>query len=92
MAKRSIFGSELTHENMNTGQGYRVRFSYGVFSISPKVTQSGIYYYALKRHQGRLFKVYVGKCGEITHDLLHRVTMELAHIIRPVEHAEALRP
>jgi len=77
MARRAIHGSQLKHEDMNTGQGYRVKFSYGVFSIAPKVTQSGTYYYATKRHQGRLFKVYVGKCGEVTHDLLHQATMAL---------------
>lgn len=77
MAKRALCGVELTQEAMNTGESYRVKFSYGVFSIAPKVTQSGTYYSALKRHRGQLYKVYVGKCGEITKELLHQATMIL---------------
>jgi hypothetical protein len=77
VAKRAFFSGQITDDQMNSGESYRVRFSYGIFSIAPKVTQSGTYYYAVKRHKGRLFKVYVGKCGEVTHDLLHQATMVL---------------
>jgi hypothetical protein len=77
MAKRALCGVELTTEAMNSGKSYRVKFSYGVFSIAAKVTQSGVYYSVVKRHKGRLYKVYAGKCGEITHELLHQATMML---------------
>lgn len=77
MARPAIFSGQITPEQMNSGEGYRVRFSYGTFSIAPKVTQSGTYYSALKRHRGQLFKVYVGKCGQVTHERLHQATMEL---------------
>jgi len=77
MAKPALAGPEITETAINSGESYRVKFSYGVFSIAPKVTQGGVYYYAVKRHQGQLFKVYVGKCGEVTKELLHQATMIL---------------
>jgi len=77
MAKRAVFFGQLTDEMLNGTEGYRVSFSYGVFSIAPKVTQSGTYHYAVKRHKGQLFKVYVGKAGTITPERLHRATMAL---------------
>jgi len=79
MARRAIYFGQLTEQVMNSGQSYRVRFSYGTFSIAPKVARSGTYYSAVKRHQGRLYKVYVGKCGEVTAQRLHEATMELLH-------------
>ena len=79
MAKRAIFFGQLTDDILNGTEGYRVCFSYGTFSIAPKVTQSGRYWYAYKRHKGQLFKVYVGKAGEITRERLHQATMELNH-------------
>ena len=79
MAKRAIFYGQLTDETLNGRESYRVRFSYGVFGIAVKVTQSGAYHYAVKRHKGQLFKVYVGTAGTITPDRLHKATMELNH-------------
>jgi hypothetical protein len=37
-----------------------------VFSISAKRSGHQVYYYVTKRVRGRLFKTYVGKCGEVT--------------------------
>ena len=54
MAKRAIFFGQLTDDILNGTEGYRVCFSYGTFSIAPKVTQSGRYWYAYKRHKGQL--------------------------------------
>jgi len=79
MARRAIFFGQLTEETLNGSESYRVRFSYGTFSIAVKVAQSSVYHYALKRHKGQLFKVYVGKAGQITRDRLHQATMELNH-------------
>ena len=79
MAKRAITLGQLTDETLNGRQSYRVKFSYGTFSVAPKVTQSGVYHYAVKRHKGQLFKVYVGKAGTITPKRLHQATMELNH-------------
>ena len=79
MAKQAIYSGQLTSETMNGSESYRVKFSYGTFSIAVKVTQSGVYHYAVKRHHGQLFKVYVGKAGEITKERVHQATMELGH-------------
>lgn len=70
MAKQAIYGSQLTHELMNGGQSYRIKFSCGTFSIAAKATKSGTYYSAYKRFRGKLYKVYVGKAGDIErHDV-----------------------
>lgn len=79
MAKRAIHFGQLTEETLNGDESYRVKLSYGTFSIATKVTQSGVYHYAVKRHRGQLFKVYVGKAGEITAERVHQATMELLH-------------
>ena len=78
MAKQATYFGQLTDDQMNGDQGYRVKLSYGVFSIAAKVTQSGRYWYAYKRAAGRLFKVYIGKGGEVTKDALHEATMALS--------------
>ena len=79
MAKQAIYYSQLTGDQMNGSRPYRVKFSYGTFSIAVKVAQSGVYHYAVKRHKGQLFKVYVGKAGRITKERVHQATMELGH-------------
>lgn len=81
MANPTYYSSLIRPEQMNSGKGYRVHFSYGTFSIAAKVTQSGVYYYAHKRVDGKLYKTYVGKCGEVTHRLLHQATMKLSNRI-----------
>lgn len=81
MANKTLFSCLMRPEDMNSGKGYRVCFSYGTFSISPKKLPSGIYYYVYKRVRGTLYKSYVGKCGDITHKLLHQATMRVAHRI-----------
>lgn len=77
MAREAVWYGQLTPELMNGTASYRVALSYGVFSIAAKVTQGGTYYYALKRADGTLFKVYVGKAGEITAERIHEATMAL---------------
>lgn len=79
MAKRAIHFGQLTDEMLNGRESYRVKFSYGTFSIAVKVTQNGTYHYAVKRHKGQLFKVYIGTAGTITKERLHQATMELLH-------------
>lgn len=82
MARRAIYSSELTEATMNSGQSYRVAFSYGAFTISPqKLPNGGCYYYALKRARGRLYKSYVGKRGEVTMTHVHKATMKLSAAI-----------
>jgi len=82
MARQAIFSGQLTADTMDGTEPYRVRFSYGVFSIAARVTQSGRYWYTHKRADGKLYKTYVGKQGEVTHDTLHRATMALMDKIR----------
>jgi len=77
VAKQAIRFGQLTDETINGEQSYRVQFSYGTFSIAPRANKSGCYHYAVKRHKGQLFKVYVGKAGEITSERIHQSTMEL---------------
>jgi hypothetical protein len=91
MAKQAIYSGLLTRETMNGDQGYRVKLSYGVFSIAPKVTQSGRYWYAYKRSSGRLFKVYIGKGGEVTKDMVHKATMALIAKVRAETGREHIR-
>jgi hypothetical protein len=80
MARQAYYFGQLTDEILNGRKSYRVQFSYGTFSVSAKVTQrGGCYHYAIKRHKGKLFKVYVGTAGEITKERLHQATMELSH-------------
>lgn len=79
MARREIHIQSLTHKQMNSGDSYRVRFSYGTFPITAKKTKSGTYYYIVKRVDGELKKRYLGKCGHITMETLHRGTMNFLH-------------
>jgi hypothetical protein len=53
-------------EHLNSGSSYRVEWDGETFSISAKRSGRQVYYYATKRVHSRLFKTYVGKCGEIT--------------------------
>ena len=79
MASTPIYSGQITEEQMNSGQTYRVQFSYGTFTSACKVTQSGRrYYYIYKRINGKLYKGYLGKCGTITRDKLHQATMKVA--------------
>jgi len=86
MAKQLYYAGRMTDEQMNSGASYRIKFSYGTYTISPtnNLSMFGLYYYAYKRQKGKLFKVYVGKCGEITKDKLHRATMKLNWKIRRI--------
>lgn len=77
MARQATHFGQLTDEQLNGAQPYRVKFSYGTFSIAVKVAQSGTYHYAIKRHKGHLFKTYIGTAGDITPRRLHEATMEL---------------
>ena len=77
MARAAQRASSMTHQELNSGESYRVQFSYGTFSVAAKVTQSGVYYYAVKRVQGKLYKAYVARCGQVTPERLHQVTMRL---------------
>jgi hypothetical protein len=79
MAKQATYFGQLTEETINGRESYRVKFPYGTFSIAVKATHSGTYHYAVKRHKGQLFKVYVGTAGEITSERVHQATMELLH-------------
>ena len=82
MARRAIYSSELTEETMNGYTSYRVAFSYGAFTVSPqKLPNGAVYFYALKRARGRLYKSYVGTRGAITFDDVHRATAQLAGAI-----------
>lgn len=78
MAKPATLLGWLTETQMNSGQPFRVRTSYGTFSIAGKVTHGGTYHYAYKRVAGKLHKVYVGKVGEIDQDAVHKATMRLS--------------
>ncbi len=83
MARRAIYSSELKEETMNGYTSYRVAFGYGAFTISPqKLPNGAVYFYALKRARGRLYKSYVGKRGAIGIDDVHRATMEVVQAIR----------
>ena len=75
----TYYSSQITTEQMNSGQSYRIKFSYGTFGAACKVTQSGTYYYVYKRANGKLHKTYLGKCGEITKDKLRRAAMKVAN-------------
>ena len=84
MANKTFYAVLLRPEQINSGESYRVKFSYGTFSIYAKkisssraanVTQA--YYYAHKRKHGKLYKVYIGKCGNITREKLHEATIRL---------------
>jgi len=77
MAKQAINYGQLTGSELNSGRPLRVSFSYGVFSIATKVTQSGAYLYVHKRVRGKLHKVYLGKLGDVTKNDLHKATMGL---------------
>ena len=77
MARPAIRFSDLTHDPMNSGKGYRVQLSYGAFTVAPRLKPSGIYYYAYKRVRGKLHKRYVGRCGRVTRVMLHQATMAL---------------
>jgi len=78
MAHKAIYHSQLTDDVMNGDQGYRVKLSWGTFTVSPKKLPNGVYYSAYKRRRGHLHKLYLGKQGEITRDLLQHVGWLLA--------------
>lgn len=82
MARRAIYFGQLTDDIMNGWASYRVSLSYGAFTISPqKLPNGAIYFYALKRVKGKLYKAYVGKRGEVTADDVHQATMKLSAAI-----------
>ena len=78
MASEAIYFSQLTKEQMNGSESYRVRFSWGDFSIAPRRNKSGVYWYAYKRRHGRLFKAYVAKQGRVRLTKLQRACYSLA--------------
>lgn len=55
-----------SHEQLNAGSSYRIRFDRGTLSLSARKERGRVYYYVTKRVRGRLHKIYAGKCGEIT--------------------------
>ena len=77
MAKKANPFEQLTFEQMNHGRSYRVRSSYGTFSISAKHVKNRIYYHAYKRVGGKIHTTYVGKHGEITREVLHKAIVRL---------------
>lgn len=77
MAREAINSAMITEAQMNSAQGCRVAFSYGTFSVLPRRTAWGTYLYAYKRAKGHLHKVYVGKAGQVTKDMLHKATLRL---------------
>ena len=81
MARRAIYYAQLTNETMNGTQSYRVRFSYGIFSVAVKATRGGAYHYAIKRHRGRLFKIYIGAAGKIERHHVQSACVGLLHKI-----------
>ena len=88
---RAIYLSLLEKETINGSTGYKVKLSYGTFSIAPKVTQGGVYFSAYKRVRGKLYKSYVGKAGALTWQDIHKATMALdakimAELGRPAEY------
>lgn len=83
MAARAIYFGQLRERDMNGFDSYRVNLSYGTFTISPqKLPNGAIYFYALKRARGKLYKAYVGKRGEVTADMVHKATMKVSAAIR----------
>lgn len=66
MARRAHLWGQLEPSVMNGIDGYRVKFSFGVFSIMPRMDRDRRYWYATKRSNGTLHKVYVGADGNIT--------------------------
>lgn len=78
MARIAKSPSRMTDSELNSGRPYRVQFSYGTFGLAVRTAKSGLkYYYAVKRVRGRYYKIYVGKCGDITPEKLHAATVRL---------------
>ena len=77
MAKKAIPFEYITFEQMNPGHSYRVRLSFGTFSISAKFIKTHIYYHAYKRVGGKIHTTYVGKNGEITKEVLYKALVRL---------------
>jgi hypothetical protein len=78
MAKQARLFGELTETQINSGQSYRVSFSYGTFSVVPTCIGGHLYYYVHKRVDGQLYKVYLGKVGKVTKEDLHEATMKVS--------------
>lgn len=74
MAKRHIHGSaESELDNLLLGQEpFRVSYSYGTFTIQPKITGNAVYWYTHKRVKGKLYKRYIGKAGNVWSLDLHK--------------------
>lgn len=82
MARHAIHFGQLTDRTMNGFSSYRVSMSYGAFTISPqKLPNGAVYFYALKRAKGKLYKAYVGRRGEVTADDVHKATMKVSYLI-----------
>jgi len=77
MAHEAIASAVITEAEMNSSEGCRVEFPFGTFSVLGSRRSSGTYLYAYKRAKGHLHKVYVGKAGQVTKDMLHKATLRL---------------
>lgn len=57
-------------EQLNSGSSYRVQHDGETFSITANTVNEQVYYYVTKRVRGKLHKMYLGKCGEVTPERL----------------------
>ena len=77
---------QLEGSVMNGIDAYRVRFSFGVFSITPRVDRDRRYWYATKRSNGRLHKVYIGAGGNITSEAIKVACLAVLDKLRDGSH------
>jgi len=84
MANKTYYSVELSERKINQPEAYRIKLSYGTFSVSPQLDKrtNRHYCYANKRINGRLIKRYVGKYGDLTIDDVHQACYKISTAAR----------
>lgn len=85
MAKQAIyFTSSEKMATWNDPAGYRIKFSYGTFSVTFRRSRhktDALYGFITKRFRGRLHQRYLGPIGLVDANVLHEKGQELSNAI-----------
>ncbi len=70
-------GSSLWFEWLATAKKFSFKYPNGGFMAQCELRRNKSYWYAYRRRDGKLFKVYLGKTEELTFERLQQTNMEL---------------
>lgn len=75
-----IVGSDAWYAwlRSETARSFTLKHHLGTFTVRRERKRNGWYWYMYRKRQGKLYKAYVGKAEEISHERLFTVVEELA--------------